>query len=724
MSITGPKNNGRNTYKTQVSKFLYGGRLDNLLKGKNKIVNGMEDPSFFAFNFGIYPSTTGLFSIKNSGQNTMKYDLNLDRNYSVIDYLKNAISPVASEMSRKKETMDGGGYFSGSDADSSMEQIDMEFLDLSSIANNTKNYGSVIPKYQTFKQEYIDMMKFTDGFKEITINHPYMMQSVEGLQEAYKRYYNTHKESYLGGGSDAKIKITCLEAMDLRMSALFDSYFRSVYNHKYRRMNIPRNLLRFDCWLLVHDMRNLAMDNPSLLNMTFGEPVDENIVSNLSTILFKFNNCMFDIEEIGTMFETVNNAETNQTKFAFSFIYNDIEIYVNSLADMLEAKSESEKKNISDIYRTHYDLLDIKSLNDSMSSLNLTDTFTNIGKTVFNYTTQGSTMGNVYDESWAGILSSMMSSISNVGVSSILSNAIGRGISLGKDKLQNYADKVMGFDKGQSEFKDTYINSVYNINNGKMSRRKSEFDNIYSDIQETQHEEMQSDNIYGNLEYHENEELLSENIYENSAISHETIESGNIYENQTTQHNTIENGNVYENPNLHHNNDVNEPLITPPNGHEQFNGGYVDMSTNGSHEQIQTGTVFEEPEPAQPYVVEYADMSTNGSHQDIEEGNIYPTLPTKPYYGYLGNVYTISETTENFVPVNVYDRIIESTKQEINIEKIFIPPTKSPSLEIEYVDEPIKETKEHTLEESSVYMEEAKEKIKRQILSIGNIYED
>lgn len=716
MSMLGPNNNGRNTYKTQVSKFLYGGRLDNLLKGKNKIVNGMEDPSFFAFNFGIDLSTTGLFSIKNSGQNVMLYDLNLDRNYSVLDYLRNAISPNTNEIISKQGKSAGN---------------ELVFADMKDINVKTEGVSDPMPKYQTFPQEYNDMKKFTEGFHEITTNHPYMLQTVEGLQEAYKRYYNTHKDSYLGGGNDAKIKISCLEALDLRMSALFDSYFRAVYNHKYRRMNIPRNLLRFDCWVLVHDMRNLAMDNPSLLNASFGEPVDENIVNNLSTVLFKFKNCMFDIEEIGTMFETINNAETNQTKFTFTFIYNDVEIYVNSLADMLEAKSNDEKKNISNTYREQYDLLDIKQLNDSMGSLNITDTITNIGKTIFNYATQGSTMGNVYDESWAGILSSMMSSISNVGVSSILNNAIGKGISLGKDKLKSTADKIMGFGTEQSAFKDPYTNTVY-TNSGKQGRgnhpgstpEKSEFENTYADIQETHHETLSADNIYSNVVVSEPEPLLADNIYDNFPNSHEPLVEDNIYQNITIQHEPLVEDNLYGDLNLSHSNDYNESLIDEPSPREQFLGGTVDMSTNGTHEQIQTGVVFDEPEPREPYQVEYADMSTNGTHQNIEEGNIYENLPSEPYYGFLGNVYSISNTTENFIPVNVYDRIIESTKNEISIDKIFIPPTKSPSLVYEKTQEPIKETTEHTLEETSVYMEEAKNKIKQQIFSIGNIYID
>ena len=688
----GQRNGGRNAYDTQVAKFLYGGRLDNIFAGHNKIVNGMEDPSFFAFNFGIDEVTTGLFSIKNGADNPMEYDMETDRHYSVINYLKNAVSPNAKDLSGRADS--NGMYF----------------MDLDGAG--TESYGSVSAKYMTFPAEYADMLKFTEGFHEITVKHPYMLQTIEGLQDAYKKYYNPHKDPYLGGGTDTKIKITCLESMDLRMSALFDAYYRAVYNHRYRRMNIPRNLLRFDCWVLVHDLRNIAADDPdtlnfalnqNVMNITLGSHVDEKIIKNLSTVLFRFKNCIFDIEDIGAEFETVNNAEANQTKFAFSFIYNDVDVYINSLADLLEADRRGE--DISGVYRERYDKLDIVSLNDRPKARKTADLgngyaddtyrlgglLKNIGSSVFNYVTQGSTMGNIYDDSWAGILSSMMSSISNVGVGSVIRNLAGQGINLGKQKLREYADKVMGFNKERDEIKDPYTNTVYNSGgrNAAVSTM-SEFDNVYDGSAETQHER-----------------LLADNIYTDSPDQHEEIQADNVYEGVSEPHA----------------NDYSEPLFEEPTGENRFTGGTIDMSTNGRHQQMEPEDVYDEPPAPEPYEVEYTDMSTNGQHQEIEEGNVYSGTPAEMHYGDLGSVYTISEKHETVIPVNVYDRIIKSAKHDIEIEKIFIPPAKAPSLETEYVGEPVKETKPHTFEENSAYTKEAKEKIKKQILSIGNIYE-
>ncbi len=710
MSITGPKENGRNTYRTQVSKFLYGGRLDNLLKGHDKIVNGMEDPSFFAFMFGIEPDVTGLFAIPGDVSNNI-YDLNTDRNYGVLTYLSRAINPNTSAMVMNNSSTETNISANQNGSTNTFANLDLLY--------HTNEGGILEPDTQnnnvqlTFPQELVEMSKFVNGFKDITINHPYMMQSIEGLQDAYKKFYNMHKDAYLGG-NDTKIKIKCLEAMDLRMSALFDSYFKSVYNHKYRRMNIPRNLLRFNCWVLVHDLRNLKIDQGSLLSAVAGSPVTEDIVENLSTILFRFKNCLFDIEDIGAMLGTVSNAEINQTVFEFVFNYTDVDVYVNSLADYIEAGSKANDES----YRQTYDLLDIHTLNDELGTLSVSDIFSNIGSSIFNYATMGSTMGNVYEDSWAGILASMMSSISTGGVTGILNAAIGKGLTAAKSWASDKAKELVG----KAQDSPTYTNTTVDVNRRKKRRGSgAEFDNVYDDsvishelVEESNvyddntvsHETLQQENIYGDLTFNNNAELPFENIFAHENTSHETLQQDNVYSHSANSNHQLE----------------AEPLLEEPSNGQQFLGGFVDMSTNGSHHTMTSGKVYDElPEPI-PYIPEEVDMSTNGSHQQIEEGNVYSELPEEKHTPVLGNVYTITQTSVKLIPANVYDRIIESTKSDIPIEKIFIPPTKSPSLEIEFVDEPVKATKASTMEELNAYAENAKQKILNQIRSIGNIY--
>lgn len=406
--------NGRNTYHTSVSKFLNGGNFGTLFNGKNKIVNGMEDPSHLGFIFGIDLDTSGLFAIPNSSTvNTIPNVIN-DRTCSVLDYLNNSISPNTTEMVIKNisNNQNGKTFVNLSDLYKKDELTNNFILD--------KNSPSI---QKTFKYEYIEMKKFIDGFKTITTLHPYMLQTVEGLQDVYKQYYNLHKDPYLGG-KELKIKIKCLESMDLRMSALFDSYFKSVYNHKYRRMNIPKNLLKFNCWILIHDLRNVKLNDNININSVNDKNLTTEIISNLSTILFKFKNCIFDIEDIGNMLNTISNIETNQTTFEFSFNYTDIDLYVNSLADYLE-----QDDNYNDLYRSYYELLDINELNDiRFNSLDFSKALTdikNFSNKIINKNNYkfDSPIGNAYDSKLGNLLTaSMISSISNLDVNSVRNN--------------------------------------------------------------------------------------------------------------------------------------------------------------------------------------------------------------------------------------------------------------------------------------------------------------
>ena len=699
MAITDKRHNGRNTYRTDAAKFLYGGRLDNMFKASNKIVNGMEDPSFFAFNFGIHPSTTGLFAIE-TGMKTMEYDLNIDRNYGVLTYMKNAISPNTA--------------LSTNATGESIEQADLSNMYMKDAAGNLVPNPAAKGLNITFSKEYENMKKFVHGFEEITKNHPYMMQSVEGLQDAYKKFYNSHKESYLGGGTDTKLKITCLESLDLRMSALFDSYFRAVYNHTYRRMNIPRNLLRFDCWVLVHDLRNIRTDNATLLSALNGEPVTERIVNNLSTILFNFKNCMFDIDEIGTMLETVNNAEANQTKFSFNIIYNDVDIRVNSLADILEAKEEQES-TLSEPYRQYYDLLDVHSLNDELNSLNLSGLMANIGSSIFNYATQGSSMGNIYDDSWAGILSSMMSSISNVGVSSILNSAMGKGMGILKSKTNEVMEKMHGWAEKEEPVSYSSTTGVARAPRPvKPQNSGIGNENVYG---ETNHEPVafSGENVYSNVHVQEPEQMVNENIYTDAPNAHEALVEDNVYDI------------LPETPAP----DFNESVLTPPAPAEPFTGGMADMSSNSTHENLQGGQVFNPPAPAEPYLGEDADMSSNATHEDIEPVKVFEAPPEVLQPDSLGTVYTFTSTSvtkaesipDVEIPTNVYDRVIESVSKAIPIEKIFIAPKEHKKMKNEKTSTPIRETKESSMEQMNVYAENAKEQITifLQQLGIKNI---
>lgn len=629
--LLSPKNNtgGRESYDTQVGKFLKGGRNKNLMSGANKIVNGMEDPSFLAFSFGIATTDEGGLFGKDiggteKGMNTL-LALNKDRSYSALTYLHNATSKNEQDTSR------------------------------------------------TFSKEYVEMTRFVNGFLSIANDHPYVFQAIDGLPDAYKLYMNIHKDSILGGGKETKIKVTCLESMDLRMSALFDSYFQSVYNHKYRRMNIPNNLLRFDCWVLLHDLRNVAQDLGGLGVIRKNTPeITSAVVNHLSTVLFLFKNCTLNVEEVGSSFDSITNKDTNETKFTFSFTYGDLDVKINSLADAfednkLETAPDNHYASGIDIVTLNKDALVGHKVKTSFgddgydSGIELGSLVKKIGSRIFNYATSGTPMGNVYDESWAGILSNMISTITNASTSSILNSAFETGRHHAYNAVANAINPKNPM--GEPQYDHTGSN-VY-------GRGSNDEEHIpVTDLGTSYQEEPQA------------EELVAVNVYPSGQPA-PTQPSGNIYSQQPTAP-TQPSGNIYTN--------------VPSSTHLTVMSVYTDEP---QQTQMTGGNIYGDVQEPTPYYGEDADLSSNDYHENIghesldffevepnqmDIENVYDLSETETAGILFGNVYSSpkKKSKPNF-HINVYDRIVESITNPIPIEKIFDTPREPKAMQKEIV---------------------------------------
>lgn len=437
---------GANIVRT--ARFLRGGSiLDNTLTGKNKIVNGLDDPSYLGFIFQIPPSKGGLFGTDETASvNTL-----IDRNYeySALAYLKNCVGydEGASNSALIQQ-------LSNYTTDSSEEFVYDESLDMMVYNPNylsTETYTSLSAEaYNTkgmiFPREYVNLHDFVHGMRMLCNNYPYVFQSVEGLQEAYKKYFGMAKDPLLGGG-DNKIKINCLESVDLRMTALFDAYFNAVYDRKYMRWLMPTNLMEFDCEIIIHDIRNFS-GNSGLNNVTGN--IIKNIdaaIANMSTVVFTFKDCTFNVEEIGESFASVSNAETSETKFSFVFDYGNLDVQVFSLADILDGRELENKNEILDSNhlnrmfnkssaRRYFDIGDSNVYKDN--GLGIGEAMLKLGEQIYNSATSSSKLGNAYDNSKLGLVSSALSTISGASVSNILASLAHQGNSyIGEKIMEN-----------------------------------------------------------------------------------------------------------------------------------------------------------------------------------------------------------------------------------------------------------------------------------------------
>ena len=171
---------------------------------------------------------------------------------------------------------------------------------------------SIIPS-----QTVLDMLGFISGMKKMTMDYPYIIQGISGLDTAYNKHYGV-KDSHLGSGDD-KITLTCLESLDLRVSSMFNRYFNAVYDRQYRRERVPVNLRRFNCTVYVHDVRSFYQNVRK--EVTYNKIV-ELADMYYSVVEFRFYDCEIVPEETGNIFNDISNeapSEMKKTNFTFTY---------------------------------------------------------------------------------------------------------------------------------------------------------------------------------------------------------------------------------------------------------------------------------------------------------------------------------------------------------------------------------------------------------------------
>lgn len=173
---------------------------------------------------------------------------------------------------------------------------------------------------------------FIQGIQEINNTRPYYWQTIEGLTEAWQKSLSM-EDPYVGtpvGQTGEGITIGCLEALDLKISALFSLYKMAVYDSKYRRYILPRNLMNFDVYVYIQEIRKfqtgrsfLKALNPNAIENDTLRYINE----NTSQIGFKFSMCNFIPEESGKVFENVTNAGGNTfASTSMKWSYSNIEM--------------------------------------------------------------------------------------------------------------------------------------------------------------------------------------------------------------------------------------------------------------------------------------------------------------------------------------------------------------------------------------------------------------
>tara|TARA_R110000744_G_scaffold25057_3_gene62263 strand:+ start:2136 stop:3626 length:1491 start_codon:yes stop_codon:yes gene_type:complete len=170
---------------------------------------------------------------------------------------------------------------------------------------------------------------FIQGIQEVNKERPYYFQTITGLLEAWNKSIEFTDDPYTGTTGTDGITVGCLEAIDLKITALFTLYKMAVFDARYKRFVLPKNLLRFDVYVSVQEIRKFKTVRNWLgaLNPNLAEPDTKAFVNeNTSQIRFRFIDCIFDAGASGKLFDGVTNTGYNvavtEMKWSYSLMEN------------------------------------------------------------------------------------------------------------------------------------------------------------------------------------------------------------------------------------------------------------------------------------------------------------------------------------------------------------------------------------------------------------------
>lgn len=337
---------------------------------------------------------------------------------------------------------------------------------------------------------------------------PWFFKGISGLQNSlYKVHTNLGKEG--------ELEIQCMEdAVDMRLTHLFDLYRTAVYDKFNEKIVIPSNLRKFDMTVMLYHVPIRWMQTASILpsgrypykNLGRHSENAHQFVSRMSFRMFTFTGCEFDLESLGQA--TIPGTVINETPFSLGkgsfkikyqrsfnhnmdewnqFLFGDDAIYyskkhsinadpLNIQSNRMNGIADALGKMYANPSTTHY-----KALVDATEFF-MTD--------IHRAMTAEKPMGNLWEPKSGTIKEVAKSKLDSLrtGNSSLVNDVIG-GLFTGKNGAKQYWDNTkQTFNMAAGEKSPTW-NGV--LKNGVSKYQRSSYDNLFN-----------RDNF--NLEGHEN----------------------------------------------------------------------------------------------------------------------------------------------------------------------------------------------------------------------------
>lgn len=212
------------------------------------------------------------------------------------------------------------------------------------LLNSSQESGSSAISYlekvgETGRVDYLKA--FIQGIREISNNRPYYFQSIEGLSEAWTNHTDFITDPYKGSADGEGVTVGCLEAIDLKLTALFSLYKMAAFDSLYSRQVIPSNLLKFNVTVYVSEIRQFkkvrsfldALSDSQLAGEKFSNAFGSSerdainfVNENTAQIAIKFTECMWIPTECGKVFDSVSNSEMSVASTSIKWSYGNVEI--------------------------------------------------------------------------------------------------------------------------------------------------------------------------------------------------------------------------------------------------------------------------------------------------------------------------------------------------------------------------------------------------------------
>ncbi len=395
----------------------------------NNGVTSLDDPTYLGFSL-MFDITSPLFNGATNGDS------------GIIPPILNPAATAAGDLA--VSLLNGANQDQGSS--------DKEFPSTPSAIAYLNKIG------EANRAQYLKA--FIQGIQEINQTRPYYFQTITGLLEAWQKSMQFNIDPYTGTTGEEGITIGCLEAIDLKLTALFSLYKMAVYDSRYKRFVLPKNLREFNVYVYVQEIRKFKTVRNWLqaINPSNALPDTKKFTNeNTSQIGFKFMECEFDAGASGNVFEGVTNnggeIATTQMKFKYSLMEN-ISQFSGFDSKLDEGKAQG---NTDPTFKDKLKQFGKDQLN------NLADGAINlVGRTVSS-AIQGVTLGNVF-----GVRNELLGTISNP--QGLINAAIGAAVQSGDPPAETQG--------GKDSFQSGTSNSLGEANppNQTLSGTDSAFD--------------------------------------------------------------------------------------------------------------------------------------------------------------------------------------------------------------------------------------------------------